>query len=145
MNYSTLRQLIEERFRDNWTLTQIAWENSTFEVPNDHWVRLTILPTYASNAIIGDRVNTRKGGLIILQCYSPKGVGLGSSLSIVDAFNTMMQNYRFDNTNLFTFAGSIEIIGESPTTSFNPGGSGQFRELTSGFFQINVKIPFTAF
>ena len=145
MNYAQIRQIIEQRVHDNWTDTSlIAWENSEVEVPaNDYWVRLTILPTSGDNSELGTR--TKKSGLIILQIYGPKGVGTGKLYELADSFNSLMENYRFPGFDLFTYASSPEVIGESPTTSFNPGGSGQFRELTSGFYQINSKIPFEAF
>lgn len=145
MNYSKIRELVETRVNDNWTSTSIlAWENSDIEIPaNDYWARLTILPTRGVNAELGSKV--KKSGLIILQMYAPKGLGTGKLYELADTFNSLMENYRFPGFDLFTYASSPEVIGESPTTSFNPGGSGQFRELTSGFFQINSKIPFEAF
>ena len=145
MTFAQIRQQIEQRFNDNWSSTTIkAWENSDIEVPtNDYWVRLTILPTIGENAELGTR--TKKSGLIILQIYGPKGVGTGKLYELADDFNSLMENYRFPGYDLFTYASSPEVIGESPTTSFNPGGSGQFRELTAGFYQINSKIPFAAF
>jgi len=142
MNYSDVRYNLEKRFNDNWTDTDvIVWENSDSVVPTtDYWVRLTILPTSGENAELGSRV--KKTGLVILQIYGPKGLGTGKLFELADSYNTLMQNYRFPGLDLFTYAASPEVIGESP--SFSPG-SGEFKTSTSGFFQINSKIPFEAF
>jgi len=143
MLFADIRSNFEQRFNTNWTSTTvIAWENSDLVVPSDYWVRFTVLPFETENAALGTRTN--KKGLIILQVYGPKGKGTGKLYELADDFNTLMENYRFPGLDLFTYAGALEVIGESPTTSFNPGGSGQFRELTAGFFQINIKIPFEA-
>ena len=136
MTKNEIRQVIEEKFSAEWSSTTIVgWENSTIEVPtNDYWVRLTVLPIRGSNAALGQR--TRTSGFIVLQVFGPKGVGTGKLFELIDDFNDIMENYRFPGLDLFTYACTPEIIGESPSGS---------KGSSIGFYQINAKIPFEAF
>ena len=136
MNFAEVRQSFEQKFKDEWTSTTvIAWENaSTAEIIDDYWVSFTVIPTRSVNAELGRR--TRKSGILLLQIYGPKGVGTGKLFELVDDFNAIMENYRFPGLDLFTYASSPEIIGESPSGS---------RGSSIGFYQINAKIPFEAF
>jgi hypothetical protein len=142
MNYTELRKLIEEAFELGWgTETPIAWENAPAIVDEEYWVRCSILTTDSRNSTIGTK-RTVKTGIIVIQIFAPLDKGVGRAYELADLANTILENNRWQD--LFTYAGRVEHIGQSPTTSFNPGGSGQFRQLTPGFFQINVKIPFEA-
>lgn len=136
MTINEIRQAFEEKFKNEWTSTTIVgWENSTITIPtDDYWVRFTVLPIRGSNAELGHKVRT--SGLVILQIFGPKGVGTGKLFDLIDDFNTIMENYRFPGLDLFTYASTPEIIGESPSGS---------KGSSIGFYQVNAKIPFEAF
>ena len=143
MNHVNLRQYIENEFDANWNkvLYPSVYENAPALVSEESWVRLTILTTDNGKAALGvseDRIK----GILVLQIFVELDKGVGPAYVIADAFNALMSNRNLNGIHLYS--GRVEHIGQSPTTSFNPGGSGQFRELTPGFFQINVKIPFEA-
>ncbi len=141
MDNATIRSLIETEFTNNWTETQLVYDNVSANITTAEFVRLTIITTSSFNRTIGDD-KTLKKGFIVIQVYIPLDIGMGRADELSDLILAILENQRF--SDLFTYAGVVEHIGESPTTSFNPAGSGQFRELTPGFFQINVKIPFDA-
>lgn len=141
MNFSDIRSNIETIF-NGWTTTPIAWENAPAKVKNKAWIRISIITTSANNRTFGDN-GTLKKGFIVVQVFVPLNKGLGSAYTLADTITALTENKTI--SQMFTYAATIEHIGESPTTSHNPGGSGQFRELTPGFFQINVKVPFEAY
>lgn len=143
MKYVIIRKLIEDEMNSNWDKVSypLVWENSPSIIKEQSWVRLTILTTGSTPRSIGDSEDIVKG-FLVLQIFIELDVGVGIAYVIADEFNTLMSKRILNNIHLYS--GRVEHIGQSPTTSFNPGGSGQFRELTPGFFQINVKIPFDA-
>ena len=143
MNYTNLRKYIEEEFIANWDSVSypVAFENAPALIKERSWCRLTILTVDNGKAALGVSADKIKGYLV-LQIFVELDKGVGPAYTIADAFNILMSNRNLNGVHLYS--GRVEHIGQSPTTSFNPGGSGQFRELTPGFFQINVKIPFEA-
>ncbi|RLA04756.1 MAG: hypothetical protein DRQ45_00065 [Gammaproteobacteria bacterium] len=140
MNLDDIRKTLEEHFKSNWVTPKVIWTAAPSDVPNDYWVRFNVIMLDSFNHTFGDN-GVKKTGLAVLQAYAPLDKGTGELYRIADTYIAMMANKRFGN--LFLYAGSVEPIGESPTTASN-AGSGQMRELTTGYYQINVSVPFDA-
>lgn len=139
MNYTTIRQTVEGAFNTGWgTTTPIAWENAPAILTNSEWVRLSVITTFASNSSLGDR-RTLKSGIIVIQIFTPLDQGAGRAYELADLANTILENKRW--SDLFTYAGAAELIGESPSTH-TLGTS--YTTSTPGFYQLNLKVPFEA-
>ena len=142
MTNSEIRQLIEEKIYNEWTTTPVIFENTEVVYdPTAIWSKLVIITSSSTNAELGKKV--KKTGYIILQMFSPLGVGIGQLLKAADAFLLFLSNYRFTGYDLFTYAGTPIIIGE--TTGKGDNLSNQYTTEPSRFYQINVRIYFEAF
>ncbi|MCP3665748.1 MAG: hypothetical protein GY696_25175, partial [Gammaproteobacteria bacterium] len=50
---SEIRNAFESRLSANYSTTDIAWDNSTFDQTNSSWIRAVLIPTRTENAVLG--------------------------------------------------------------------------------------------
>ncbi len=124
MGFEALRESIETRMADNWSTTEVAYENVPFTPPAGPWVRLQInLGEGGSMGILGSAVTVRDQGVISLQVFVPEGQGSKAANDLVDALITIYEHQRFDGITTYTAS---------------PRAAG----ITNGWHQTNITIPF---
>jgi len=122
MSFSNERVAIESQFEEFWIDTPVAWENVTFDTPNNSaWVRLNILNgSSAYRAINGLK---RHLGLIIVQIFVPKDTGSSAGREYADTVKQIFEGKKF--SDVLCDVASIETIGTD-----------------SVWHQVNVTIPY---
>lgn len=109
MSFAQERQSIENRFKDNWTATDVAYDNVPFNPPTDsEWVRLNILNGDSACRAINKRV--RHTGIISVQIFAPVGTGTQTSREYADTVYSIFNNLRFDD--IVTDVPSIVTIAD---------------------------------
>jgi hypothetical protein len=98
MNQSSLRQYIETRFQNNWTLTPIVFENNDYS-PNltTPYIELEIEheETYQINAT--DRQVFRNTGLIVFKIFVPTNSGTYNTRVYIDEIAKLFAGKQFNN------------------------------------------------
>lgn len=122
MSFNNERLAIENRFKDRWVDTDIAWENIAFDMPNnDEWVRLNILNGSSGyRAINGLK---RHLGIIIVQVFVPKDTGTSKAREYADMVSQIFDSKKF--SDVVCDVASIETVGADDT-----------------FHQVNVTVPY---
>jgi len=110
-------------------------EQSRIEYPNQPgvftppdtglWCRLSILPGTSFMAGMADRPYTRKPGLIVVQCFARVRTGVKGLATLADALESHFAYWA---------SGDLECLEASQV---NVGEA-------SGFYQVNVNIPYRA-
>jgi hypothetical protein len=105
----------------------VAWPNRKFDPPDpsdvDVWIRPTVLPGVASQVSLGDAPRYRHPGLLVVQVFSPLGVGDGAMRRAADR---LMAIYRLARVEGFRFrAPYLDPVGPGET-----------------WFQANVVVPY---
>jgi hypothetical protein len=96
MSWLTITQAIQQRFRDNWTLTPItsvAFENEQFDVPVDgngtvqEWLYIEILGGRGEIAGYGRPSATliRRSGVIMFHAFTPLNSGGSRAIQLVES------------------------------------------------------------
>lgn len=102
----TIRQNIEQRFRDNWTgtnlNTNVRYSNVEFDLKavSGDWVSLDIRFANNNNAEIGGNlspVSVRRNGIIYIEIYSPVDSGTGNATTLVDEAISIYENQQFNS------------------------------------------------
>ena len=122
MSFNNERLAIENRFKDRWVDTDIAWENIAFDMPNnDEWVRLTILNGASGyRAINGLKRHT---AIIVVQIFTPIDSGTSTIRKYADMVTSIFDGQKF--SDVVCDVASIETVGADDT-----------------FHQVNVTIPY---
>jgi hypothetical protein len=122
MSFASERSVIESRFKDNWNTTDIAWSNTSFDIPsNDEWVKFTILNgATIYRSLDGGKRHT---GVIVVQIFVPVNTGTNTARVYSDTIASIFDSQSFNDVVCDT--ASIYTIGE-----------------TGKWHQMNVEVPF---
>lgn len=122
MSFSNERIAIENHFEEFWIDTPVAWENVTFNTPNNSaWVRLNVLN--GSSAYRAINSLKRHLGLIIVQIFVPKDTGTNQGREYSDTVSAIFEGKKI--SDVVCDVASIETIGTD-----------------SAWHQVNVTIPY---
>ena len=125
MSFDTLRRLVETHVNDNWSMTDVAFENIEFTpVIGTPWIDMHIFVGDGFQASLGDTsALNRWTGIIDFSVYVP--INTGSSYAYKVAYALVDLFYHYDNNGLTTLTGHSRPIGED-----------------GEWMRYNVSIPF---
>lgn len=120
------RETLTQRMYDLWVDSPVAWQNSTPFSGSDPWVRFSFFSGAVEKTSVGNDVNHyRLTGQVVVQVFVPEGSGDGESDRLKWAVVDVFRGFR---------SGGLSCLDPEFQTV------GAF----DGWFQVNVKIPFTA-
>jgi hypothetical protein len=129
VSYASERAAIEGRWQTAALVATTAYEGVPFNVPTPpgsaSWARLTIRDGEAFQATLGSPNSNvhRHPGVIIVQLFTPSGVGTNDARALADTAATLFRNAVFDGVHCL--AASVAVIG-----------------VDGPWLQTNVSIPF---
>jgi hypothetical protein len=130
MSFDALRETLEQRMADNWSDSDVAYENIAFSPPSPSssakWVRFTVIngeSRTSEGGITSGNYKTRDTGLVSLQIFVPQNSGTKKSRQLIDSFNSIFEHKRF--SGVVTYSASIVPVG-----------------VLDGWHQTNLTIPF---
>jgi hypothetical protein len=122
MSFENERLTIENRFKEYWTDTPVAWENVSFDMPNNSgWTRLTVLNGSSGYRAINNL--KRHSGLIVVQIFVPRDTGTSTIRKYADTVTSIFDGRKF--SDVVCDVASIETIGTDDI-----------------WHQMNVTIPY---
>ena len=118
MPINSIRHAIEQRFRDNWTGTDIdsgvRYSNDIFDPPKaTSWAAIDVrwLPTIKTS--ISSAIQVRRKGMLIIDIFSPIDKGTSAISVLGDEAITIFENAQFavtgDAIGTFVQMGSADI------------------------------------
>lgn len=123
MTHEEIRKAIEARFINNWSSTQVAFENVPFIPPDEqHWARLSVQVLY--NAYNGLGECREVIGMVGVQIYSPMRQG---TLRQEQFSDEAIQIFRGSHDGVTYQDANVTVAGE-----------------VEGWYQCNVLVNFTA-
>lgn len=125
MSYVSIEQTIQEHLQNNWTATEIEWQNAEYDPRlGVSFVRITILPGSERQVAMGGVLRQyRKDGVIFLSVFIPVNIGTREAWTHAD---NLVALYRGQEINGIIFRGTeTNEVGEA-----------------DGWFQVNVSIDF---
>lgn len=123
MSISQLQHDIESYFSNNWIETPVIYQNMAYNKLNEY-IKLNILSGDRFQASLGGSVNTyRTPGIVIIQIFILKNIGIKRALDIVDLLITFLQSKVIGTVNFKT-----------PYISF--------QNIVDSFYQVNLTCPF---
>lgn len=120
---SKVRQELETYLNDNYSATEIAWDNVVFNQTNDAWIRAVLIPTTTENVSLGG-LSKRYNGIFWIQIFSRLTLGTKLAYDIAEEIEDLFSNKIF---------GEVICYASEITRTGNEG---------KGWFQLNVKTPF---
>lgn len=124
MSFSTARRDIEKRLNDNWSTTEIAWDNVKFSPVNGTaWVACHIFEDTVNRINIGVPGQHRVTGTVVINIMLPEGGGTDIARQYGDTLAAIFRDAQFSG---ITFR---------ETTLNNTG-------INEGWYQFNLVIPF---
>ena len=123
INWKTLREAFEQRLRDNYTTTEIAYDNTKFTPPTTSWIRAVLLPVNTENAALGG-LCVRQEGIFWIQIFVPLNSNTDEAYTLAAEVSLIFENVQFSG-----------ITCGAPDT-VRIGDEGR------GWYQVNVKVPF---
>ncbi len=122
MSFQNERLVIENRFKEYWTATTVAWENISFDTPNNEgWVRLNILNGSGGFRAINNL--KRHTGIIIVQIFVPRDTGTSTIRQYADMVSQIFDGKKF--SDVVCDVSNIESVGTDDV-----------------WHQMNVTIPY---
>lgn len=107
-----------------WTTTPICWPNTPpLTSLNAAWVRFHVLAGDEQAYVTSGPVFL--AGWCVVSCFAPSGSGDGTVSGHADSIATLFRQYQSET--LFCGAPEMATVGDD----------------SNGWFQINVKIPWT--
>jgi len=123
------RVAIEKRLSDNWTTTDIAFDNVPYSPTSANYIALFILPASATqNEIQGTNSQIRYVGVITIQIFTATDIGSATALGYADTLSALFRNAQFNygtSGTITTRQPQIQRVG-----------------VVSGRFQINLSVPY---
>ena len=122
MSFGNERLAIENRFKSHWSATTVAWENVSFDIPNNtEWVRFTILNGSSAYRAINNL--KRHTGLIVVQIFAPRDTGTSTIRKYADIVTSIFDGKEF--SDVVCDVANIETVGTDDI-----------------WHQVNVTIPY---
>ena len=122
MQFEQSRSDIESFLNDNWSYTDIQFDNVSFN-PGDEYIRPTIFDGESSKISLGTYGAHRRVGVLIVQIFVKKNTGTSRSKVLADYLSGLFKDLKLS-----------DIQFESPTLI----RVGQ----TEGYHQENFQIPY---
>lgn len=138
MTPKEIRDAIISYLKTNWTSTQIAWPNTSFD-PSEQ------TPFIAPNILFGDSVLGEmcddgvdiRTGILIIQIFTPKGSGSKTAYTYADALETLFRRIDLANDELHFFEVTTKEVGVSTYQATST--------QSHDYFQLNVSASFRSF
>jgi hypothetical protein len=115
MSYLAAHNAIRSRFNSQWAgATAVAYDNAAFKVPvtDTAWVRLTILDAESMQASMGASNNFyRHPGLIVVDIFTPTGVGDSVALGYVDSVVAIFRSWTDSGSGVRVYSPEVQQIG----------------------------------
>lgn len=101
MSFEDERHAIEGRFEDNYSSTDVKFENTPFKQPSEaSWVALTILPGNGQQMSIGTGSSSRLkrfAGIIQIDIFTKENVGSKAARDLADTVAAVFDSVQFSN------------------------------------------------
>lgn len=124
MSIDLVRENVFERFRLNYSKTEIGYENKKFTpVSGTAWVRISIQEADSNLAGLGSKRLFRNIGIISVQVFTAIGEGTKEANEIAESILGIFNGVSFDG--ITCRATSIDRVGE-----------------TNGWYQLNATTPY---
>ena len=95
--FQDIRQSIETRLADNWTATDISWDNIPYTpLPETPFIRLLINEVDAQQISMANIPCHRIIGIIHILVMVPIGTGTNTARGYVDSLADIFRNANFD-------------------------------------------------
>jgi len=101
MNFDEIRAVCENRITTNWTNTDIAFDNSNFEVPDGAWIRCFLSPITTVNASLGG-LSKRDYAAFTMQIFVPLNEGTGLAYQYAAELEELFSNISIDGVVFYT-------------------------------------------
>lgn len=99
MSFEDERHAIEGRFEDNYTSTDVKYENTPFKQPSEaSWAALTILPGNGEQISLGTGSTGRLkrfAGIIQIDIYTKENVGTKTARNLADTIAAIFDSVQF--------------------------------------------------
>ena len=132
MSFEDERHAIEERFKSNYSSTEVKYENVPFTQPDEEsWVALTILSGGGQNNSIGTGMSSRLerfSGIIQIDIHTPEDGGTKPARNLADTIAAIFDNVQFNQGNSGTITTRVP--------SFSTLG------ITKGWHHSVVSVPY---
>ena len=126
--FADTEKIIQERLKNNWTTTPIAYSNvdsRLLEDGDDPWIRCTIVEGASSQHAMGDPTghgNVRHVGVITIQVFVREHTGTRQSRTYLD---TLKSYWQVEDQGLTFRPASVFPVG-----------------VVNGWYQTNLDIPY---
>jgi len=128
-----IRNTIGKYLSDNWSTTQISWENREFEAKYvNRFIGVTLLPVDSRQSVLGTvpLAGERRDYMLVIRIFVPIGNGTKELDEIADSLESLFN--RVD----------LEIKGENVKIHFGvPMPPANYVASDGRFFQGNMNIP----
>jgi len=124
----TAWQGIEERVRDNWSTTPVAYPGVDFQPPTQaphEWVRVTPIWGDADMSSMTTSGTNRIDGFLDIDLFGKQGTGYGTLRGYADTWRDL-----FDRVD----------VG---TVQFQAASAPRIIDNSSGWLHLKVSVPFT--
>lgn len=97
MNQDLLRQYVETRFKTNWTLTSIKYENLNFvPIVNQAYIALSIEPEPSYQIGLVQQPVFRHEGLLVFEIFVPTNTGTKNTRNYIDNIAKLFAGKQFN-------------------------------------------------
>jgi len=120
MNFGEIVKVCEKHLSDNWSTTEIAFDNADFDVPTDAWLRCFLRPVLTENVALGGLAK-RDYASFWIQVFIPLNIGSGLAYEYAAILEALFSNIVIDGVNFY--AAETHRVGDEG----------------NGWFQLNVR------
>lgn len=125
MSFAKERAVLESYFHDNWTETEVAYDNVDFDPSTDAWVRFKIQNGDSVQADINhSNPLYRHIGVVMVQVFVPVKSGTNRARELADTVSNMFRRVQ-PGHGITLRTPSIFTVGPN-----------------NEWFQVNVSCPF---
>ena len=118
----SVKQKLDQHLKDNWSITEIAFDNDSYKKGSDPWIRAVLVPSYSQNADL-QRLE-RHYGIYIISVFVPLKSGTGTAYAYAETIRNLFSNQDIDD--IICYAAEIRRIGDDK----------------NGWYMLNVFVNF---
>jgi len=99
MSFSTVIRDIEQRIKDNWATTVVAFPNVPLKkkpVSDDHWIRLRVFNDTTNRITIGTPGLHRASGTVVIEIFTPLNKGTRTGFTYGDTLAELFRDAQFN-------------------------------------------------
>jgi hypothetical protein len=120
--FENVQKLIEKRLRDNWTFTEIDWDNVRFNpTRGTAWIRCRVDWSASESRAAGPRVHSE--GFVLISIFVPAEQSVIPGVSLAEEVHRLF---------------SLWQVGDLTMRAAHTERVGQVKE----WYQLNVVVPF---